>query len=377
MNVDQQGKKLAPDSIDAKVLEKSTYKVALAGFGLAGSLFHAPFIRRTKGLELAAIITTDSQRAAQAQSEYPGVNIFSKAEQVFDSASDYDLLVIAAPNKFHYPLCTRALNAGLSVVVDKPMATSSHQIQELIDLSCKQKKLLSVFHNRRWDADFLTMQKIIADNSLGKLTRFESRYERFRPAPKKEAWRESADVADAGGLLFDLGSHLIDQVCVLFGRPDSVYAEVRTLRPTAQVDDDVFVALNYSSQMVAHIWASSVASSPAPRFRLSGLKGSFEKFGLDPQEDALRAGMRPDAADWGKELERLWGHLYLGTNGTVTETRVASERGSYDSFYSNIAAALAGTTPLAVKAEEALLTLKVIEAAFASSRNGRVEQIAN
>jgi scyllo-inositol 2-dehydrogenase (NADP+) len=374
---------LASDSNDlsnsehSKNSNDSKFKVALIGFGIAGAIFHAPFIRRIANLKLAAIVTSDPQRAGQAKSEYPEAKIFSRAEEIFSSASDYNLLVIAAPNKFHYPICVDALNAGMSVVVDKPMATSSQQIRELIELSRKQNKLLSVYQNRRWDADFLTLQKIIANDSLGKLTRFESRFERFRPEPKKDAWRESADVADAGGLLFDLGSHLIDQTCVLFGRPDSVYAEVRTLRSGAGVDDDVFVALNFPSQMVAHVWASSVASSPAPRFRLSGLKGSFEKYGLDPQEDALRAGRRPDSAEWGEESDSSWGHLYLGANGVVTKEKVVSERGNYGHFYANVASTLAGRGQLEVKPEQALLTTEIIEAAFKSSKNGRVEPVGN
>jgi scyllo-inositol 2-dehydrogenase (NADP+) len=368
---------LASDSNDSASVKNSKFKVALIGFGIAGAIFHAPFIRCTTDLELTAIVTSDPQRAAQAVSEYPEATIFSKSEEIFSSASDYDLVVVAAPNKFHYPLCVDALNAGLSVVVDKPMATSSDQIKGLIDLSDKKNKLLSVYHNRRWDADFLTMQKIIANDSLGKLTRFESRFERFRLEPKKDAWRESADAADAGGLLFDLGSHLIDQVCVLFGRPSSVYAEIRTVRPAAHVDDDVFVALNYPSGMVAHLWASSVASSPAPRFRLSGLKGSFEKFGLDPQEDALRAGKRPDSSAWGEELDSFFGHLYLAVTGAVADSTVVSERGNYGSFYANIASTLAGETMLAVKPEEALLTMEIIEAAFKSSKNGRLERLGN
>jgi predicted dehydrogenase len=357
------------DSTDLK------FKVALVGFGLAGAIFHAPFICRTPALELAAIVTSNSERAAQAKSDYPGVKILSRAEEIFSAASDYDLVVIAAPNKFHFPLCVDALNAGLAVVVDKPMATSSQHIRELIELSGRQKKMLSCYQNRRWDADFRTMQKIIADNRLGKLTRFESRFERFRPEPKKDVWRESGDSDDAGGLLFDLGSHLIDQACVLFGRPDSVYAEVRALRAGARVDDDVFVALNFSSEMVAHVWASSVASSPAPRFRLSGLNGSFEKYGLDPQEDALRAGRRPDSSDWCEEPESSWGHLYLGVNGQVTIEMVAPERGNYGSFYANIASALAADCPPAVQPTQALLTTEIIEAAFKSSKSGQVEPV--
>jgi predicted dehydrogenase len=353
----------------------SKFRVALIGYGLAGANFHAPFIHRTANLELTAIVTSDSQRASQAVSEYPETKILSQASEVFSSASKYDLLVIAAPNKFHYPLCVQGLESGLAVVVDKPIATSSEQVRTLIDLSRKQKKLLTVFQNRRWDADFLTMQKIIASNSLGKLTRFESRFERFRPEPKKEAWRESAEAADAGGLLFDLGSHLIDQACVLFGRPHSVYAEVRTVRPDALVDDDVFVALKFAHEIVAHLWASCVASSPAPRFRLSGINGSFEKYGLDPQEDALRAGKRPVGAEWGVEAEDSWGHIYSGKNGVVTREKIPSECGAYQHFYANLAAALVGKSELAVKPEEALLTTEIIEAAFRSSTNGRSELI--
>jgi predicted dehydrogenase len=354
---------------------RSKYKVALAGFGLAGSVFHAPFIQRTAGLELAAIVTSDAERIKQAKAEYPDAKIYARADEVFSSSADYDLFVVAAPNKYHYSLCHDALRSGLHVVVDKPAATSSTEVSELISLSHSEKKLFTVYQNRRWDADFLTLQRVIAREELGKLTRFESRFERYRPSPKKEAWRESGDRTDAGGLLFDLGSHLIDQACVLFGRPESVYAEVRTLRQNALVDDDVFLALQFKADVVAHLWASSVASSPAPRFRLYGLAGSYEKFGLDPQEDALRAGKRPGTADWGREDDSSWGYLYRGTANGVVKERIASVNGAYQNFYVNLAAALAGQASLAVRPEEALVTTAVIQAAFKSSRNHRVEQL--
>ena len=318
------------------------YKVALIGFGAAGRIFHAPFIACTENLELSAIVTADSVRAAQAREEYPDARILASASDVFKASADYDLVVVAAPNKHHYTLAKSALDAGCPVVVDKPLAASSRQIRELIDLSHKQQKFLTVFQNRRFDGDFLTLRSIIDKNMLGRIIRFESRFERFRPNPKADAWRESADPAEAGGLLYDLGSHLIDQACVLFGEPHSVYAEVNTVRPSAQVDDDVFLALTFKNDVVAHIWANVISRIPGPRFALMGLNGTFEKYGLDPQEDTLKAGGRPGNAGWGQDSESDWGDIHTTIDGLEVCEKLKSEDGAYQLFYSNISHVLAG-----------------------------------
>ena len=351
------------------------YRVALIGYGLAGSVFHAPTITCTPGLLLTAIVTSNKDRVQQARHDFPSAKIVGSADEILSSAScskDYDLVVIAAPNKFHYPLSKAFLESGLAVIVDKPAATNSQEVAELIAISKSRKKLFTVYNNRRWDNDFLTLQKVIAKGLLGPITRFESRFERFRPAPKPGAWRELANPDEAGGLLFDLGSHLIDQACVLFGRPERVYAEVNVVRPFAQVDDDVFVALHYPHGLRAHLWATCVARIGGPRFKLHGLRGSFEKHGLDPQEDALRNGLRPDGANWGREPESLWGRISTTLDGINIDGKIETEPGSYQSFYSNVRDALSGKAVQAVMPEDALLTTRIIEAAFQSAKEAKV-----
>ena len=350
-------------------------RVALIGYGVAGAIFHAPIIRCTNGLKMAAIVTANEERACQARRDFPDAKIVDQAEAIFSDAHQYDLVVIAAPNKFHFPLAKSSLEAGLATIVDKPLATSVKEAQALIDLSISTGKLLTVYQNRRWDNDFLTLKKIVQGNLLGPLTRFESRFERFRPQPKASAWRESAHSEDAGGLLFDLGSHLIDQVCNLFGKPISVYAELAAVRPGAKIDDDVFVALRFPTGMQAHLWATVVARINGPRFRLHGLKGSFEKFGLDPQEDALRSGKRPDDASWGWEPEAKWGRLCTTIDGVSFDGKVETEPGSYQSFYANVRDALLGKCESAVNAHDSVLILRIIEAAQLSGREARVVQI--
>ncbi len=218
------------------------------------------------------------------------------ADELWERAGELDLVVVAAANRAHAPLAEASLRAGMPVVVDKPLATSVAEANRLSDLAAETGVMLAVFHNRRWDDDFLTLRKAVEDGSLGRITRLESRFERYRPEVAADRWRESPAPEDAGGLLFDLGSHLIDQALVLFGEPTQVYAEVERRRPGAQVDDDAFVALRFAGGPIAHLWASQVAPRPGPRFRALGLEGAFESWGLDPQEDALQSGLRPGDA---------------------------------------------------------------------------------
>ncbi len=353
-------------------VERDNLRVALIGYGLAGSVFHAPTIACTPGLKLTSIVTTNAERARQAIRDYSDVKIIASTEALFAAREEHDLVVVAAPNKFHCSLATEALTAGMAVVVDKPPARNSVELTDLIACAKKHDRLLTVYHNRRWDGDFLTVRRLVQQGLLGELNRFESRFERFRPAPKPDAWRELADPDQAGGLLFDLGSHLIDQACLLFGRPESVYAEVRLVRPGAKVDDDVFVALHFKGGMRAHLWATCIARIAGPRFKLNGLKGSFEKYGLDPQEDALRTGGRPLDAGWGTDSEDSWGRLSATVNGINFDGKVETEPGCYQAFYANVRDAVHGKAELAVKPEEALLSTRIIEAAFKSSVEGRL-----
>ncbi len=346
-------------------------RVAVIGYGLAGSVFHAPLITSTPGMRVAAIVTSNTTRQQQAHQSYPDAAILGDAEEVWHPSS-YDLVVVAASNRSHVPLGLAALQAGLPVVIDKPMAALLADAQSLLEASKRSGKLLSVFQNRRWDNDFQTVRRLLDSDMLGTITRYESHYDRYRPVPKQGAWRESADPADAGGLLYDLGSHLIDQALVLFGKPVSVYAESAQRRPGAQVDDDSFIALQFASGICAHLWMSVVARIPGPRFRVSGLRGTYEKWGLDPQEDALREGQRPGSANWGIEPKERWGHLTTEVGNLHFDGPIETLPGAYEQYYALLRDALVSGGPLPVDPADAVEALRVLEAAQTSVREARI-----
>ena len=335
-----------------------TLRVGLLGFGLGGAIFHAPLIASIPSFELTAIVTSDPERRAQAARTYPSAAILHHADELWNRAGDLDLVIVATPNRSHVPLAMAALERGLAVVVDKPLATNAADARVLIAEARRRRILLSVFHNRRWDGDFLTARKLIAEGALGDVWRFESRFERWRPVPR-EGWRELGDPAEAGGLLFDLGTHLIDQALALFGTVDRTHAELRRRRPGVAVDDDVFVALEHASGVVSHLWMSSVAAQAGPRIRILGSRAAYTKFGMDVQEDALRAGSRPDRnPDWGEDATAGWGLL-----GAADEVHpVRTERGAYQEYYLQIARALTSGEPVPVDPDDAVDVLAIVDA---------------
>lgn len=347
---------------------RDAIRVGLIGFGLAGEVFHAPLIEATPGMRLATIVTSDPGRQAGAQASYPRASVVPDVERLWADASELDLIVIGTPNSSHTPLARAALERGLAVVIDKPMAPSSAEGQALIEEAETRGPLLTVFQNRRWDGDFLTMRRLLQDGALGEVVRFESRFERWRPAVNPDAWRERAEPDQAGGLLFDLGAHLIDQAVQAFGPPTHVYAEVERRRPGAEVDDDSFVALRHPSGIVSHLWMNAVAAIGAPRMRVLGLSGAYEKFGLDVQEDALRSGMRPGDPGWGRDPKERWGTLTNGDGDRAIET----EPGAYGAFYLGLVAAMRSGGPPPVDPRESVQGLRIIEAAFESAQTGDV-----
>ncbi|MEU0074249.1 Gfo/Idh/MocA family oxidoreductase [Streptomyces sp. NPDC006332] len=345
-------------------------RVGLVGYGLAGSVFHAPLIAATESLVLDTVATSNPERQQQARAEFPDVRTVAGPDELFDRADDLDLIVIASPNKTHVPLATTALKAGLPVVVDKPVAGTAAEARELAALAEERGLLLSVFQNRRWDNDFLTLRKLLADGELGDVWRFESRFERWRPQPKG-GWRESGDPAEIGGLLYDLGSHVVDQALVLFGPAVSVYAESDVRRPGAEADDDTFIAITHANGVRSHLYASATTAQLGPRFRVLGSKAGYVKYGLDPQEAALREGERPGAGtDWGLEPESLWGRVGAGesplTGGGRPEPTLP---GDYPAYYAAVARALTDGGPNPVTALEAAAALDVLEAARRSARD--------
>ncbi len=353
----------------------SPLRVAIIGYGLAGSVFHAPLISSTSGMQVAAIVTGNPERQERARHDFPSTVILPTVEDIWRNPSHYDLVVVATPNRLHASLGIAAMDAGLPVVIDKPMAASVADAEQLIATSEQTGKLLTVFQNRRWDNDFLTVSRLLEADLLGPITRFESRFERYRAAPRPGVWREFAAPEEAGGLLYDLGSHLIDQALVLFGIPTRVYAEVETRRPGAQVDDDAFVALYFANGVHAHLWMSAVTRIPGPRMRISGLRGMYEKWGLDPQEDALRSGLRPGNPGWGQEPRERWGRLSTEVGGVHIDGTVDMLPGAYERYYELLRDALVTGGPLPVNPADAVATLRVIEAAQQSARDGKVVEL--
>ncbi|WP_327689219.1 Gfo/Idh/MocA family oxidoreductase [Streptomyces tubercidicus] len=352
-------------------------RVGLIGYGLAGSVFHAPLIAATDGLRLDLVSTSDPQRQAQARAEHPQVRTVDTPQAVLDRAADLDLLVLASPNKTHVPLATAALEAGLPVVVDKPLAATAAEAEKLAALAEDRGLLLSVFQNRRWDNDFRTVRKLIDDGALGDVQRFESRFERWRPQPKG-GWRESGDPAELGGLLYDLGSHLVDQALTLFGPVISVYAESDIRRPGAEADDDTFLALTHAGGVRSHLWVSATAAMLGPRFRVLGSRAGYVKHGLDPQEAALREGLRPgtEGVEWGVEPQSRRGVLGAGASPrSGGGDPVPTLPGDYPAYYAAIARALLEGGRPPVTATEAAAALRVLEAAKLSAAEGRTVRI--
>jgi predicted dehydrogenase len=318
------------------------------------------------GLRLDAIVVRDPTRRARAAVAHPDARLLSSADEIWTSAADIDLVVVAAPNRVHAELAHAAIAAGIAVVVDKPLARSAAEAGELVVAATRAGVMLTPFQNRRWDGDLLTVAGLIAAGTLGRVDRFESRFERWRPEVSS-GWRERADPDEAGGLLLDLGSHLVDQALYLFGPVAAVYAEIDVRRPGAQVDDDAFIALTHASGVRSHLWMSAVAAQPGPRMRVLGDRAGYVKFGLDVQEDALLEGAQPGGPGWGEEPPDRWGRLGAG-DATATVPTVA---GAYQRFYEGVVATLQNGAPPPVDPADAVIGLAILEAARASSRDRR------
>ena len=332
------------------------YRIALIGFGLAGKAFHAPLIAATDGLELAAVVTS---RAPEVEGLYPGVRVLPTLDAVLQDRS-IDLVVLATPDQVHAEQALAALDAGKHVVIDKPLAPTLDEARRVAARAAERGRMVSVFHNRRWDADFLTLRRLIADGALGEITAFESRFDRFRPE-LGERWKDRR----AGGVWQDIGPHLVDQALVLFGRPDAISADLAVLKPGGQAVDHAEVLLRYPGRRVSlHI--SQMMPDHALRMAVHGTQASFIKHGLDSQEQQSKDGMRPKDEGWG--IDPSPGHL-TRADGTVAE--VTPERGDYLAFYRGVAAALAGKGSLPVSAAEALNVMEVIAAGIASSESRR------
>lgn len=343
------------------------YKVGLIGYGNGGKFFHAPFVELHPGFELTAIVTSRKE----ALDLYPHVELMSSVEEmVADQA--IDLIVVASPHRLHASHAKVALEAGKHVVVEKPLAETAGEISMLSEIARTAERLLIVYQNRRWDGNYLTVKKIIESGVLGQVYYFESHWSLYIPR-LRGVWRENPN--DLGGILYDLGPHMIDQAIQLFGKPGSVYARIETHRPGNRVDDFYQIQIGFEIGVQALVMADLMTPISGPRFQVRGTLGTYEKYGHDPQEAALRSGEMPVGDRWGVDDPKDWGRLIVSDwNGLVFDGQIATERGDYRGFYQAVYEAIqSGVSP--IELGDITLQLQVIEAAIQSAKTNSVVQI--
>ncbi len=334
-------------------------KTALLGYGLSGSVFHGPILKCHEGFKIHSIWIRDPAKGAAAQKDFPEAKIHSNLQAVLED-SEINLVIICTPNAQHAELAFQALSAGKHVIVEKPFTITSEEGQKLKALAQSQNLKLGVYQNRRYDGDFLTLQDLIQKGTLGRLTAFESHFDRYRPEFKDSSWKDK--VLPGAGILYDLGSHLIDQALCLFGMPQELYADLSRER-LGEVDD-AFEVLLYYPHFKVTLKASALIKEPTPRFALYGTKGAFVKYGLDPQEEALRSGLLPNTAHWGKDFPKDYGVL----NTVASREYIPTLAGCYPSFYQGVYNAIVNNAELPVTSEDGIKVIQLIEAAIESNR---------
>jgi len=340
--------------------------VGLIGYGLGGRRFHAPVIAAVPGLRLAAILQRTGDEAAR---EHPTSKIVRTLEELL-AIDSLRLIVICTPNQTHFPMAKQCLQAGRDVVVDKPFTSTLAEAAELYRIAHAHNRLLTVYHNRRFDADFQAIQQLVSAGALGEIVRFENSYDRYRPSPKPHAWREKP--GPGSGVLFDLGPHLIDQALTLFGVPEFIAADIRTERPHVLTDDAFDVFFHYPKGFRAHLRATMLCLRPRPRFQLFGSTGAYIKKDFDPLELTLRSGAVPADDAWMLEKEENWGELTTAQpDGQTTQRKVPSV-GDWRQFYANFRDAILGKAKLLVTREQVLEVMSALELARQSSDTGSV-----
>lgn len=330
-------------------------RVGILGYGTAGRVFHAPLIAADPEFELAAIVTSDPGRRADAQREHPDAVVVSTVDELLSDPLAVDLVVVASPSSLHTEHTLTAIAAGRSVVVDKPFAVDAEEGRKMIEAAASARVALTVFQNRRWDGDFLTVRTLIASGALGEVYRFESRFEWWKPQVER-SWKSTSTPAQGGGILYDLGAHLIDQATELFGLPVVDHAEILRRRSDGAADDDAFVVLRHDSGVLSHLWMNGLAAQSGPRFRVLGSERAYTSWGLDPQEAALKAGVPPRGPGFGA---RLADPGMLGVDGAVHPVPI--DAGDYAAFYRGLADALLRGSPPPVDPEEVLRTIDLID----------------
>lgn len=342
----------------------NTIKTGLVSFGLSGQIFHAPFISSDSHFELTAICERTKNLSRE---KYPKTRIVRSFDELL-AMDELELIVVNSPDTTHYDFVRRALEAGKNVVVEKPITRTAMQAAELATFARKQGLMLSVFQNRRWDGDFLTVQSLLQARTLGRLVEFESNFPLYKPQVNLNEWRETG--VDGAGVTYDLGAHLVDQAVQLFGLPEAVYADVAQLREGTRVDDYCLIRLlrpSKAPEVKITLKAGYLMCAREPRFVLHGTKGSYVKYGLDQQEACLRRGLLPGHPQWGEEDEALWGELHTEADGKEFRTKLPTLHGNYSAYYDNIYRHLRHGETLLTDAATVANVIRILEVACLSS----------
>lgn len=341
-------------------MSEKKINVGIASFGLSGRVFHAPLLSHHEAFRIKRIV---ERSKSTVEAIYPDI-VPSKTFDELLADGEIDLVVVNTPDDMHFEFSRKALEAGKHVVVEKPFTQTVEQAEELCSVAVRAKRVLSVFQNRRWDGDFLTVQQIVRENMLGRLVEYEARWDRYLNYLRPNTWKEQA--SSGAGMLTDLGSHLIDQVVVLFGTPEAVTSHLNAMRTGSEIVDWLDVRLHYPDKNVA-VRGSYLAREPSPRYVLHGTLGTFIKHGVDPQEAALQQGKNPGDPDWGKEPSPMWGLLNTEKDGAPVRGVFETLAGNYNAFYDNIAGCISRGDALAVKPDESLNVMRIIAAARRSN----------
>ncbi|KPL58950.1 oxidoreductase [Rossellomorea vietnamensis] len=341
-------------------------KVGLAGYGFSGQSFHRPLLSHLEEFHIEAVLSSNKEKVLN---DIEGTTVVSSLDDLLQE--EIELVVITTPNHLHYSMIKQSLLSGKHVIVEKPFVTNSKDGRELLALAKEKGLHLSVFHNRRWDADFLTIQQLLKEEALGPIYTYEAHFDRFRPAIK-DRWKENK--IEGAGVLYDLGSHLLDQALTLFGTPKWVQADVFPQRDPDKAEDYFLITLGYDVMRV-QLYSRSIVLDPGPRYQVHGLKGSYVKHGMDRQEDDLKAGKNPVSEEWGIEDEENWGILTTISGENVTSEVIPSEKGDYTQFYLGVYNSVRENAPLPVAPEDALQVITIIEACKKSAESRRVIHI--
>lgn len=346
-------------------------RVGLAAYGMSGAVFHAPLINDVDGFQLIGAVErpTTRQRKYNLLTNWPEATRFTSYEELL--ASEVDLVVVNTPQHLHYEQGLQALRAGKHILLEKPATLKASELAHLYELAASSGLSVVIFQNRRWDADYLTLSQIIRSGALGRVVQYDATYNRWRNYIECNTWKEEPSVGS--GLLYNLGPHLIDQVLFLFGKPASVFGLLKAERTGGKVVDAFHIILNYANGLTASLRSSYLVKEPVPRYAIHGDKGSFVKYGLDIQEDDLKAGLVPSTkATWGQEPEENWGTLATESSGQDARMIVPSLPGAYQKFYRGLYDHLTNDAPPPVDFETPLVTMQVIEAVMESSATGRL-----